>query len=139
VQTIYARLEEILKADRLQRAQLFEGRLDALHKLLSSTETYTFRPKFQKPRGNVDRSIIGTPAGLKTVHGAVQNALSLVIDRIAPNAPARSKQVRVVTSGPVMYGPRDKELHLGNVAAQTKMMDLCDLAALTPDLRQGGG
>jgi hypothetical protein len=47
VQTIYARLEEILKADRLQRAQLFEGRLDALHKLLSSTETYTFRPKFQ--------------------------------------------------------------------------------------------
>jgi hypothetical protein len=39
LQTIYARLEEILKADRLQRAQLFEGRLDALHKLLSSTET----------------------------------------------------------------------------------------------------
>jgi hypothetical protein len=38
-----------------------------------------------------------------------------------------------------MYEPRDKELHLGNVAAQTKMMDLCDLAALTPDLRQGGG
>jgi hypothetical protein len=47
LQTIYARLEEILKADRLQRTQLFGGGLDAVHKLSSSTETYTFRPKFQ--------------------------------------------------------------------------------------------
>ena len=41
--------------------------------------------------------------GLKTVHGAVQNALSLVIDRIAPNAPARPKEVMVITArGPIM-------------------------------------
>ena len=47
LQTIYAGLEEILKADWQQPTQLFEGRLDAVHKLLSSTEVYTFRPKFQ--------------------------------------------------------------------------------------------
>lgn len=35
---------------------------------------------------------------LKTVQGSIQNALSLVIDRIAPEAPAQPKQVRVVTA-----------------------------------------
>jgi hypothetical protein len=33
-------------------------------------------------------------ADLKTIHGAVQNALSLLIDRIAPNAPAQPKTFR---------------------------------------------
>jgi hypothetical protein len=31
---------------------------------------------------------------LKTIHGSIQDALSLVIDRIAPNGPAMPKQVR---------------------------------------------
>jgi hypothetical protein len=48
LQTIYAGMEDILRADSATAdAQLFEGRLDAVHKLLSSTETYTFKPKFQ--------------------------------------------------------------------------------------------
>jgi putative ABC transport system substrate-binding protein len=33
---------------------------------------------------------------MKTVHGSIQNALSLVIDRIQPNAPARPKEIRVL-------------------------------------------
>jgi len=108
LQTIYAGLEEILKADWQQATQLFEGRLDAVHKLLSSTETFTFKPKFQvNPEATLIAQALSRPPGLKTIHGSIQNALSLVIDRIAPNVPAIPKQVKVITAnGPIMHGQR---------------------------------
>ena len=84
---------------------IIRGRLDGVHKLLSSAEVYTFRPKFQVSNDAVlIAQALSRPPDLKTVHGAIQNALSLVVDRIAPNAPAMPKQVRIVFSGPVMYG-----------------------------------
>ena len=56
-----------------------------------------------KPKKTPD--IISRSPDLKTVQGSIQNAVSLVIDRIQPNAPARPKQVRVVTAlGPIIYG-----------------------------------
>jgi hypothetical protein len=38
---------------------------------------------------------LSRPPDLKTTHGAVQNPISLVIDRISPDAPAKPKEVRV--------------------------------------------
>jgi hypothetical protein len=35
---------------------------------------------------------LSRPPDLKTVHGSIQNALSLVIDRIAPNAPPNTEE-----------------------------------------------
>jgi hypothetical protein len=105
LQTTYAGLDEILKADWQQPTQLFEGRLDGVHKLLSFAEVYTFRPKFQvSPEATLIAQALSRPPDLKTVHGAIQKALSLVVDRIAPNAPPILKKVRVVTaSGPIMH------------------------------------
>jgi hypothetical protein len=74
--------------------------------LLSQVERFTFAPKFQVSKDAVlIAQALSQPPDLETIHGSIQNALSLVIDRIQPNAPARPKQVRVVTaSGPIMYG-----------------------------------
>ena len=98
LQTLYAGLEEILKADWNQPTLLFEGRMGVVHALLNSVEHYTFQPKFQV---SSDAVLIGQalsrPPDLKTTHGAVQNALSLVVDRIAPNAPPVPKKVTVLT------------------------------------------
>ena len=73
--------------------------------LLSQVESYTFRPKFQvSPEATLIAQALSRQPDLKTIHGAVQNALSLVVDRIAPNAPPIPKKVRVVTvSGPIMH------------------------------------
>jgi hypothetical protein len=85
LQTIYAGLEDVLRADWQQPTQLFEARLDAVHKLLSSTETYTFKPKFQvNPEATLIAQSLSRSPDLKTVHGSIQNALSLVIDKVAP-------------------------------------------------------
>ena len=76
--------------------------------LLSQVERFTFQPKFQvNPEATLIAQSLSRQPDIKTVHGAVQNALSLVIDRISPNAPARPKEVRVVTAaGPIMHGSR---------------------------------
>ena len=78
-----------------------------MHALLNSMEHFTFRSKFQVSSDvRLIARALGRPADLKTSHGAVQNALSLVIDRIAPNAPAKPKEVKVVTRGPILYRMR---------------------------------
>jgi hypothetical protein len=67
--------------------------------LLSQVERFTFTPKFQVSSDAVlIAQSLSRPPDLKSIHGSIQNALSLVIDRIQPNAPARPKQVRVVTA-----------------------------------------
>jgi hypothetical protein len=71
--------------------------------LLSQVERFTFQPKFQvSPEATLIAQALSRPADLKTVHGAVQNALSLVIDRISPNAQAKPKEVQVITPGPIL-------------------------------------
>ena len=47
LQTLYASLEDILKADWNQSTQTWDGRREAMHALLNSVEHFTFRPKFQ--------------------------------------------------------------------------------------------
>jgi hypothetical protein len=75
--------------------------------LLSQVERFTFQPKFQvNPQATLIAQSLSRPPDLKTTHGAVQNALSLVVDRIVPNVRATPKQVKVVTCGPLLHGPR---------------------------------
>ena len=77
-----------------------------MHALLNSMEHFTFRTKFQVSSvvPFIARAL-GRPAELKPSHGAVRNAPSLVIDRIAPNAPA-SQRVKVVTRETTLYRMR---------------------------------
>ena len=77
-------------------------------RLLGSFEYFTYRPKFQvNPEQTLIAQSLSRSPDLKTVHGSIQNALSLVIDQIAPNAPAQPKEVVVVTaSGPQLWSPR---------------------------------
>ena len=95
LQTLYASLEDIMPADWDQPRQVFEGRIGAMQALLSEVQHFTFQPKFLVSN---DATLIGQAISrqgdLKTIHGAVQNALSLVIDRIAPNALAQPKTFR---------------------------------------------
>ena len=68
--------------------------------LLSQVERFTFQPKFQVSNDAVlIAQSLSCPPDMKKVHGRIKNALSLVIDRIQPNAPARPKEVRVITDG----------------------------------------
>jgi hypothetical protein len=63
--------------------------------LLSQVERFTFLPKFQvNPEATLIAQSLSRQPDLETAHGSIQNALSLVIDRIAPNAPAQPKKVQ---------------------------------------------
>jgi hypothetical protein len=42
---------------------------------------------------------------MKKTYGAVQNALSLVIDRIQPNAPAQPTKIQVVSDHTILSRP----------------------------------
>jgi len=108
VQTVYASLETILRADWQQPTQVWEGRRDAMAALLGSVEHFTFRPRFQvNPEATLIAQALSRSPDLNTVHGSIQNALSLVVDRIQPDAPLMPKTVKVITaSGPIMHGPR---------------------------------
>ena len=108
LQTVYASLATILRADWQQPTQVWEGRKDAMAALLGSVEHFTFRPKFQvNPEATLIAQALSRSPDLKTVQSSIQNALSLVIDRIAPSAPAQPKQVRVFTSsGSQLWSPR---------------------------------
>jgi hypothetical protein len=87
-----------------QPALQWEGSRESMLALLSQVERFTFQPNFQVGSDAVlIAQSLSRPPDLKTTHGAVQNALSLAIDRIAPNAPAQPKEVRVITvSGPII-------------------------------------
>ena len=73
--------------------------------VISQVETVHIQPKFQvNPEATLIAQSLSRPPDLKTTHGRIQNALSLVIDRIQPNAPARPKEVWVITSsGPMLW------------------------------------
>jgi hypothetical protein len=98
-------LENIAPWNWQQPSLQWEGRRENMLALLSQVERFTFLPKFQVSNNAVlIAQSLSRPPDLKTVHGSIQNALSLVIDRIAPNAPPIPKKVRVVTaSGPIMH------------------------------------
>jgi hypothetical protein len=106
LQTLYASLESIVSWNWQQPLLQWEGRRENMLTLLSQVERFTFTPKFQVSSDAVlIAQSLSRPPDLKSIHGSIQNALSLVIDRIQPNAPVRPKQVRIVTaSGPIMYG-----------------------------------
>jgi hypothetical protein len=74
-----------------------------MHALLNSVEHFTFQPKFQvSPDATLIAQALSRPPDLKTSHGSIQNALSLVVDRISPNAPAPPKEVKMITAnGPI--------------------------------------
>jgi hypothetical protein len=92
VQTLVASLENILPASWYQPTA-WEGRRESMLALLSQVERFTFQPKFQvNPEATLIAQSLSRPPDFKTVAGAVQNALSLVIDRISPDAPAVPKQ-----------------------------------------------
>ena len=107
LQTLVASLEKIAPWNWQQPSLKWEGRRENVLALLSQVERFTFTPKFQVSSDAVliAQSLSRRP-DLKTTHGAVQNALSLVVDRIAPNVRATPKQVKVVTCGPLLHGPR---------------------------------
>ena len=105
LQTLVANLENTAPWNWQQPSLQWEGRREVcMLALLSQVERFTFQPKFQvNPEATLIAQSLSRPPDLKTTHGAVQNALSLVIDSIAPNAPAQPKQVRVITaSGPIL-------------------------------------
>jgi hypothetical protein len=106
IQTLVASLENIAPWNWQQPSLQWEGRRENMLALLSQVERFTFQPKFQvNPEATLIAQALSRPPDLKTTHGVVQNALSLVIDRIAPNAPAKPKEIRVVTSGPILLRP----------------------------------
>jgi hypothetical protein len=84
LQTLVASLEKIAAWNWQQPALQWEGRRESMLALLSQVERFTFQPRFQVSNDAVliAQSLSRSP-DLKTTHGAVQNALSLVIDRIA--------------------------------------------------------
>ena len=88
----------------LATAAQWEGRRESMLALLSQVERFTFQPKFQvNPEATLIAQSLSRQPDLETAHGSIQNALSLVIDRIAPNAPAQPKKVQVITArGPIM-------------------------------------
>jgi hypothetical protein len=105
LQTLVASLESIAPWNWQQPALQWEGRREGMLALLSQVERFTFHPKFQvNPEATLIAQSLSCPPDLKTVHGAVQNALSLMIDRIAPNAPAQPEHVKVKTCGPQLHG-----------------------------------
>jgi hypothetical protein len=105
LQTLHASLESVLPADWNQPTQVWEGRREAMHALLNSVEHFTFLPKFHvNPDATLIAQALSRPPDLKTSQGSIQNALSLVIDRIAPNTPAKPQTVQVITRGPILYG-----------------------------------
>jgi len=77
-----------------------EGRRENMLALLSQVERFTFTPKFQVNSEAMLIAQFGAPAGSRKHPRRRSTALSLVIDRIAPDAPAQPKEVRVITSGP---------------------------------------
>jgi hypothetical protein len=91
---VYASLGNNSKS-RLAVTDASMGRAEnAMAALLGSVKDFTYEPKFQVNwRGDVDSSITQPAPDLKTVQGSVQSALSLVIDRITPNAPAQPKEL----------------------------------------------
>ena len=90
-QTVYASLGDNSKS-RLAVTDASMGTAEnAMAALLGSVKDFTYRPKFQvNRRGDVDSSI--TQPVTRFEEGSGQRsecALSLVIDRITPNAPAQ--------------------------------------------------
>jgi hypothetical protein len=103
LQPLVVSLENIAPWNSQQPSLQWEGRRESMLALLSQVERFTFQPKFQVNEATLIAQSLSHRPDIKTVHGAVQNALLLVIDRIAPNAPARPKKVIVVTCGPSKY------------------------------------
>jgi hypothetical protein len=63
--------------------------------LFSTVQRFTFTPQFQlSPEATLIAQAMSRQPDLKTTYGAVQNALSLVIDRISPNASTSPKSYR---------------------------------------------
>jgi hypothetical protein len=105
LQTLFASLETIAPWNWQQPSLQWEGRREAMLTLLSMVQRFTFTPQFQvSPDATLIAQALSRQPDLKTTHGAVQNALSLVIDRIQPGKSSKPREVRVITAnGPIMH------------------------------------
>jgi hypothetical protein len=93
LQTLVASLENIAPWNWQQPSLQWEGRRENMLALLSQVERFTFLPKFQvSNNAMLIAQSLSRPPDLKTVHGSIQNALSLVIDRIAPECAANTEE-----------------------------------------------
>ena len=99
-----------------------------MHALLNSMEHFTFRSKFQVSSDvRLIARALGRPADLKTSHGAVQNALSRVIDRIAPNARRSQKKSRWSTRADTLQN----EVRRAATQLTTRLIVVAELSEVT--------